>query len=145
MKTPILVASIALLISSCTTTRLLLGNGNNVANDDAYGYTGDSKDAIPDATYGYTEKTPILVGGGINGPMNEQSFLNSLTGPNGETVTYSRTGSCCSFKTPKSPFGIGRLDIYSVSYEGKRESVDMYFNMYESAKVAAPIGFKLKP
>ena len=97
-----------------------------------------------DATYGYSEKNPIKVGGDINGPANEQKFLNSLTGPNGEVVEYSRSGSCCHFETRNSSFGMGMLDIYRVTYEGKKDTVKLYINMYDKAKLKAPVGFKFK-
>lgn len=97
-----------------------------------------------DATYGYSEKNPIKVGGDSNGPANEQKFLNSLTGPNGEALEYSRSGSCCHFETMNSSFGMGMLDIYRVTYVGKKDTVKLYINIYDKAKLKAPVGFKFK-
>ena len=48
-----------------------------------------------DATYGYTEDNPIMVGGGVDGPKNERRYLNALAGPGGEVLRYERLGSCC--------------------------------------------------
>lgn len=97
-----------------------------------------------DSTYGFSKKNPIKVGGTMNGPINERNFLNSLSGPNGEKVWYDRSGSCCHFETKNSSFGMGMLDIYKVIYEGKKDTVTLYLNMYDKAKLKAPVGFKFK-
>jgi len=96
-----------------------------------------------DATYGYSKDNPVKVGGVDSGPANERKYLNNLTGPNGEPVTFHRNGSCCAFETSNSSFG-GMLDIYSVTYEGKGDTIKLYINMYDSAKLKAPLGFKMK-
>lgn len=130
MKKLSIILFTSFLIASCTTTKNVnIENGENVSVDD---------------TYGYTEKNPIKVGGRENGPMNEIKYLNSLSGPNGEQITYVREGSCCVFPVKNSPFGGGLLDIYTVTYEGKKDSVTLYLNMYEKAKLKAPVGFKMK-
>lgn len=110
----------------------------------ACGAANTSTEVNTDTTYGFTEKNPIKVGGVENGPLNERQFLNSLSGPNGETVSYDRVGSCCEFATRNSPLGGGLLDMYNVSYEGKKDTVTMYLNMYDKAKLKAPVGFKFK-
>lgn len=97
-----------------------------------------------DSNYGYTENNPIKVGGKISGPANEREYLSSLSGPNGEVVTYNRAGSCCHFETRNSPLGMGMLDIYRVTYEGKKDTVSLYLNMYDKGKLKAPAGFKFK-
>lgn len=97
-----------------------------------------------DTTYGYSENNPIKVGGDTSGPANERKFLNSLSGPNGESVTFNRAGSCCHFETRNSSYGMGMLDIYKVTYEDKKDTVSLYLNMYDKEKVKAPIGFKFK-
>ena len=33
-----------------------------------------------DKTYGYSEDNPVKVGGGMEGPLNEQRFLNDVGG-----------------------------------------------------------------
>lgn len=104
----------------------------------------NEENLLTDATYGYTEKNPIKVGGGENGPLNEREYLNALTGPNGEKVVYERGGSCCTFRTKNSPFGAGMLDIYKVTYEGKNDTVNLYLNMYDKSKLKAPAGFKME-
>lgn len=103
-----------------------------------------SSNEIQDETYGYSKENPIKVGGNSNGPANERNYLNSLSGPNGETVQFKRSGSCCHFETKNSDFGMGMLDIYRVTYEGKNDTVSLYINMYDKAKLKAPVGFKFK-
>ena len=93
--------------------------------------------------YGYSEDNPIKVGGVNNGPANERKYLNSLTGPNGEKISFNRKGSCCPFETKNSDYG-GMLDRYAVSYEGKKDTVFLYLNMYDKEKLEAPEGFVLK-
>ena len=97
-----------------------------------------------DATYGYKEKNPVKVGGFDNGPSNERNYLNSLTGPNGEKVFFNRNGSCCQFDTKNSPFGSGMLDVYTVYYEGIKDTAKLYLNMYDKGSLKAPVGFKFK-
>lgn len=99
-----------------------------------------------DDTYGYSEKNPIKVGGAKNssGPANERKFLNALLGPDGQIVTYVRTGSCCMFKTPHGLMGAGLLDKYEVKYEGLENPVILYINMYDKGDLKAPKGFTFR-
>ncbi len=54
-----------------------------------------------DPSYGYSEKSPVQVGGGFGyGAHYAYRFLNSLSGPGGQEVHYDRVGTCCPFKTP---------------------------------------------
>ncbi|MDF2932846.1 MAG: 2-dehydro-3-deoxyphosphooctonate aldolase [Chryseobacterium sp.] len=129
MKKLFLSTLIILAISSCGTAKT---SSENPA------------ESSTDSTYGFTEKNPVKVGGVGSGPLNERNYLNSLTGPNGEKVSYDRQGSCCEFKSKNSPFGMGLLDRYAVTYEGKKDTVTIYLNMYDKAKTMAPVGFKMK-
>jgi hypothetical protein len=99
-----------------------------------------------DPRYGYSELNPIKVGGVMkaSGPEAEREYLRSLVGPNGESLIFHREGSCCEFKTENSPFGGGLLDIYSVTYEGKADTVKLYINMYDEDVLYAPEGFKFR-
>ncbi|AKH95764.1 hypothetical protein M876_14460 [Elizabethkingia anophelis FMS-007] len=96
-----------------------------------------------DDTYGYSEKNPIKVGD--HSPANSNKYLSSLIGPNEEEVTFGRVGSCCAFKTKNALFGdTGLLDRYWVTYEGKKDTVYMYVNIYDKAELGIPKGFKRK-
>ncbi|MFH6942561.1 2-dehydro-3-deoxyphosphooctonate aldolase [Flavobacterium sp. FlaQc-50] len=103
-----------------------------------------TQNVTTDSTYGYSRDNPIKVGGDDNGPINERKYLNSLSGPNGETILYNRSGSCCHFETRNSSYGMGMLDIFKVTYEGKNDTITLYLNMYDKAKLKAPIGLKFK-
>ena len=70
-----------------------------------------------DKKYGYTETNPIMVGGVSEGPLNERRFLNALTGPKGEQISYKRFGSCCPFQTKNEPLNNrGFLDKYEITH-----------------------------
>ena len=98
--------------------------------------------------YGLSQNDPILVGGENlqQGPVYERAYLDKLTGPDGEKVSYTRVGSCCQFKTPHGMLGGGMLDKYEVIYEGLDDPVVLYFNMYDphSGDIKVPEGFKFK-
>lgn len=97
------------------------------------------------SSYGYSPKNPVEVGGELGGPKNERRYLNALTGPNGEAISYYRSGSCCPIKSEKALFGNSvMLDNYRVSWEGSKDTVSIYINMYDSGKLKAPKGFGLK-
>lgn len=101
-----------------------------------------------DRTYGLSEKNPVRVGGvDVNeGPLNERRFLNALAGPNGEKISYFRAGSCCPIESKSDPFGLESvmLDNYRVSWEGAKDTVSIYINMYDYGTLKAPLGFTIK-
>ncbi|ESU25071.1 hypothetical protein FSS13T_18600 [Flavobacterium saliperosum S13] len=39
---------------------------------------------------------------------------------------------------------MGMLDIYKITYEGKKDTLTLYLNMYDKEKLKAPLGFKFK-
>ena len=102
-----------------------------------------SKSQVSD-DYGYSEKNPIKVGGGSQGPQMERQYLDRLTGPNGESIKYVRRGSCCQFKSDNAMFGMGLLDIYEVEIKGDTVKKTLYLNMYDKDKLYAPKGFLMK-
>lgn len=85
-----------------------------------------------DHTYGYTQENPIKVGGGdFDGPPRERAFLDNLLGPNGERVSYERTGSF-SFEDTI-------LDIFDIT--GLSKQVTLYVDEYSYSEPQAPVGF----
>jgi hypothetical protein len=85
-----------------------------------------------DSTYGYTQGNPIQVGGdAFEGPARERAYLDHLKGPNGENISYERTGSL--------PIGNTILDIYEVLVAGKK--VTLYIDEYSYTEPQAPVGF----
>ncbi len=103
--------------------------------------TGINQNISTDSTYGYTQGNPIKVGGGDAGPLREREYLNNLKGPNGESINYTRKGSCCPFKTKNGFMGGGMLDIYIITWEKQKAPVTLYINMYDKDKLKAPVGF----
>lgn len=96
--------------------------------------------SVFDETYGYSEKNPINVG--EHSPRNSVMYLSSLRGPQGESVSFDRIGSCCHFKTKNALIGNqGLLDKYWVTYEGKKDTVVLYLNIYDKSELGTPRGF----
>lgn len=117
---------------------------NNTAK--AQNNSADTLKATTDSTYGYTEENPVKVGGfnEKSGPAKERAFLNALLGPDGQELTYKRLGSCCPFETPNGIAGYGLLDMYEIEYEGLKEPIILYLNMYDSEELYVPVGFTKK-
>jgi len=138
MKKIIFLGILALIIS-CSSTKSLKPK---LVNNNRFLITEISVDN----TYGVTEKNPVKVGGikSSEGPKNERRYLNSLTGPNGEDISYFRAGSCCHFKTKNGMMGMGLLDNYRVTWQGAKDTVSIYINMYDYGVLKAPVGFKIK-
>lgn len=114
-------------IKSVTTTKAGKGDTRTkeVVSLDSHTYL--LLDQSEDATYAFTIKNPVKVGGikDQSGPLNERRFLNALQGPKGETIQYYRTGSCCSFKTPNGIFdNAGMLDHYKGVLEGVKRHIE---------------------
>lgn len=99
-----------------------------------------------DNTYGFSPQNAVQVGGADKneGPLNERRFLNALAGPNGESVSYYRAGSCCPVKSKKGLMGTAILDNYRVTWEGSKDTVSIYINMYDYGELKAPVGFTIK-
>ena len=129
------------LILSCSTTQ----DVTVILKDDR---TFELTEISTDPTYGFSEKNPVQVGGvdKMEGPLNEIRYLNALAGPNGEDVYYYRLGSCCPIKSKNDPFGAGvvMLDNYRVTWEGAKDTVSIFINMYDYGELKAPVGFTIK-
>ena len=129
------------LILSCSTTQ----DVTVILKDDR---TFKLTEISTDPTYGFSEKNPVQVGGDdkMEGPLNEIRYLNALAGPNGEDVYYYRLGSCCPIKSKNDPFGAGvvMLDNYLLTWEGAKDTVSIYINMYDYGELRALVGFTIK-
>lgn len=120
------------LLSGCASQQNLKSNHLNFAN----------LTQSVDPSYGYSPQNPINVGGG---PERQHQFLNALAGPNGETITYTRLGSCCEFEDPTLPFGGGLLDLYELYYSGQKQPIQLYLNFYHKAETLyVPVGLTAK-
>jgi hypothetical protein len=103
------------------------------------------KGVSEDPDYGYIRKKPINVGFTemSEGAAHQIRYLNALRGPEGQTVTFQRLGSCCQFKTKNGFMGSGLLDKYEVTYYGLEEPLILYLNLYDPGQLLAPKGFTL--
>ena len=102
------------------------------------------------ADYGYSPEHPVKVGGlsadGLrDGPKSSQTYLNSLAGSNGESLSYVRRGSCCPFTNPELPLGGGLLDVYELTFAGAEQSITVYINVHETGELAIPKGLTAAP
>jgi len=115
-------------------------DGVGYPNGGSYGPCFELVEMAPLPTYGYSPEEPIRVGGVAEevGPRREQLYLNALLGPEGQPVRYERRGSCCHFETANSPFGLGLLDVYDVTWDGAEEPVVLYLDMYDSGDLYIP-------
>ena len=101
-------------------------------------------------SYGWSEKNPIKLGGydPVMGPASGQErqvwFLNSLWGPEGETVFYERIGTCCPFQHFGAPLDRAMLDVYSLTWEGLPEPGLLYMDRYRDGPVRVPAGLTTK-
>ena len=60
-----------------------------------------------DKEYGYTSTPEMSIK--VGEIKNQQAFLRSLLGPNGETIRFRRVSSCCGFASETALFGEGFL------------------------------------
>lgn len=103
------------------------------------------------SNYGYSPDEPIRLGvtSEYLSASYPEKYLNSLTGPNGETVYFERIKSCCPFKTVNSSKesyqNVAVLEIYKVTYNGLKKPVYFYINFFDQGTVLAPHGFLPKP
>ncbi len=138
----LLVVAMLLIFCGCRSSNI-----NKKSKGVPYGKSASGPSLIliekaSDSTYGYTEQNPIKVGGGLNeGSKNEQMYLNALYGPRGQVIEYERVGSCCPFETPNGIMGGGLLDAYEVKYDGLKQPIILYLNLYDYEKPKIPIGF----
>ncbi len=142
MKKAILLTFILSGLLSCSTTKqAAIAVKHILVDDNTFLVTEIASDPL----YGLSPEKPVEVGGEESGPKNEIRFLNALSGPNGEAVSYYRVGSCCPIKSEKAVYGDKvLLDNYSVTWEGAKDTVSVYINMYDSGKLMAPEGFGIK-
>jgi len=139
---------LVLLASSCVSTKSTLKNvddnapipklnGNNTFVISTY-----SKDP----KYGYDKDYPINVffRNTKDESINQIRFLNALAGPNGEKITFQKIETCCPFPTKKTEIGAGFLDIYEITWQGQKEPLKLYLNIYEKGALMVPVGLSLK-
>lgn len=147
MKKILFLFSISILISSCVSTRSTIKNVDDSAPDLIV--KGDNTFEInqfsTDKKYGYDKDYPInIFYKTTNTDANQERFLNTLAGPKGEKITFTKLESCCPFPTKRSDMGAGFLDVYELKWEGQKKPILLYINIYEKGILMVPLGLRLK-
>ncbi|NOQ75031.1 MAG: 2-dehydro-3-deoxyphosphooctonate aldolase [Crocinitomix sp.] len=142
----IIYLSLTLIIISCGATKGVTDKKTAVKTELRDNSTFLLKEISTDPTYGLDQTNPIEVGGvdKEEGPLNEQRFLNALAGPNGEKISYYRAGSCCAVESENGFMGVALLDNYRVTWDGTKDTVSIYINMYDYGLLKAPVGFTIR-
>jgi tetratricopeptide (TPR) repeat protein len=103
-----------------------------------------------DSTYGLTGKNPVKCGKGPRGgPANQRAYLNLLRDVNGKPLDYTRSGSCCAYKSENGLFGSAMVDVYEVKHtdsNGNPKTTQIYISFYDHEEPRIPHGFRtVKP
>jgi hypothetical protein len=86
--------------------------------------------------YGRTPENPARVGGSpLYGGARQRRYLESLRGPGGEPVKFTRLPAV------DSPDGETLIDRYEVTYEGLANPEILHLDWYHYTEVLAPRGF----
>jgi hypothetical protein len=147
MKKLILFFTVSLFFTSCISSRSTIKNIDDnaplpqLSKNNTFVITEYSQDK----KYGYDKDYPINVFyySTRNETINQERFLNALSGPKGEKINLTKLESCCPFPTKRSEMGAGFLDVYEVKWEGLKKPVLLYMNIYEKGALKVPVGFSL--
>ena len=139
---------IGILAISCISTKSTLKNVDDNAPEPVLTKNGWFliTEYAKDKKYGYDKNYPINIfyKSVADEEINPKRFLNALTGPKGEAITYKKLESCCPFPSKRGDSGAGFLDIYEINYLGLKKPLKLYFNIYEKGYLFVPKGFDLK-
>lgn len=148
MKKIILFITLLFVTASCMSTKSTLKNVDDTApipkllKDNVFLITEYSKDE----KYGYNKDYPINIfyRNVKNDTINQQRYLNALSGPKNEKITYTKLESCCPFPTKRSDMGAGFLDVYEIKWKGQKQPLILYLNIYEKGVLMVPVGLSLR-
>ena len=147
-KSIICLSIIYFTISGCISTKSTLKNVDNnpsnplITKNNSFVLTEISTDK----KYGYNKDYPINVFFVTStwDEVNQKRYLDALAGPNGEKISYKRTGVCCPFPSKNINTGGGFLDVYEITYDGLDKPKILYINKYEKGILMPPVGFSVK-
>lgn len=148
MKKSLLFIAILICATSCVSTKSTLKNVDDNAPNPKL--TAENTFVITqfstDKRYGYDKDYPINIffRNSKDESINQQRYLKALAGPKGEKITYTKLESCCPFPTKRSDMGAGFLDVYEVKWEGQKNPILLYLNIYEKGVLMVPVGLSLK-
>jgi hypothetical protein len=144
----IAIVLLSLIFTGCISTKSTIKNVETTVPDPSLSKSNTFiiTEFSKDKKYGYDKDYPINVfyRNATNETINQQRFLNALTGPNGEKLSYSKKESCCPFPSKNNAMGAGMLDVYEVTWEGLATPILLYFNIYEKGLLMVPDGFGIK-
>ena len=144
----IFALSLLVLFASCISTKNTIQNIDDTAilPKIVYGQFVLTETSN-DSEYGYSEFYPVNLGFSKfenSNNSNVNRFFNSITGPNGEKVTYRLLETCCPFASKNNKMGAGTLDLYEIYLNEKASNKKIYINTFEKGKVMCPKGFSIK-
>ncbi len=144
----IFALSLLVLFASCISTKNTIQNIDDTAilPKIVYGQFVLTETSN-DSEYGYSEFYPVNLGFSKfenSNNSNVNRFFNSITGPNGEKVTYRLLETCCPFPSKNNKMGAGTLDLYEIYLNEKASNKKIYINTFEKGKVMCPKGFSIK-
>ncbi len=144
----IIILSFLVLFASCVSTKNTIQNIDDTAIlPKIVAGKFVLTETANDSEYGYSEFYPINLGFSKfenSNNTNVNRFFNSITGPNGEKVTYRLLGTCCPFPSKNNKMGAGTLDLYEIYLDDKASNKKIYINTFEKGKVMCPKGFSIK-
>jgi len=148
IKSFIALLFIGIFAVSCISTKSTLKNVDDNAPEPVLTKEGWFliTEYAKDKKYGFDKNYPINIfyKSVADEEINPKRFLNALTGPKGEAITYKKLESCCPFPSKRGDSGAGFLDIYEINYSGLKKPLKLYFNIYEKGYLFVPKGFELK-
>jgi hypothetical protein len=142
-----LFAVLISLFTSCVSTRSTLKNvDDNAPIPTLKGDVFVLTDYSQDKKYGFDPDYPVNVfyKNTKDENLNAERYLRALAGPNGEKITYTKLESCCPFPTKRTEIGAGFLDIYELKWEGQKNPIKLYINIYERGYLLVPVGLSIK-
>jgi hypothetical protein len=95
-----------------------------------------------DPKYGYTPKSKHAIK--VGSVANEYKFVKALAGPDGQPISATRLGSCCSFKSKRATFGTALLDQWEITWSSQTQPVVIYLNPYDFETPMCPKGLTIK-
>ena len=148
MKKTVLFIALLIVTASCVSSKSTLKNVDDnapvltLSQNNTFIITEYSKDK----KYGYDQDYPINIFYRTtkDDSINQERFLNALSGPKGEVISYTKLESCCPFPTKRTDLGAGFLDVYELKWDGQKKPVKLYLNIYEKGILMVPVGLSLK-
>jgi hypothetical protein len=148
MKNTLIIFILFITLSGCTSTKSTLQN----TDDNAPNLQLTQRNTFiiteysTDKKYGYNKDYPINIffNNTNNETINQERFINALAGPKGEKITFTKLESCCPFPTKRSDMGAGLLDVIELKWDGQKQPVLLYLNIYEKGVIKVPVGLTLK-